>query len=231
MKKAILSFRVPVAAAFIVLLLSATPALGQRYFQGNIVYNINYSGSRIDLAEQEQLPKTLRVTARNNMARSEMKAGVLKQIKISDAQKQKFSTLLEIENGFYHIETPSKKLREQLSEMPAVELIYTDEYQTILGYRCRKVLAVTQEANGSKHTAEIFYTDAYKGSTFNFDMPYKEVPGLMLKYQIKVGNLIMNYEAVSIDKKKNIRARVFNIPKNYQLTSFEELKDKLSTEN
>ena len=226
-----ISLRHPVVV--LVLLFACTisqSVWAQQSFSGRIVYNISYSGSRIDLAEQEQLPQRLEVIARNHRVRSEMQAGVLKQIKIANAETRSTITLLEIEDGQYAIEKSPSEIDAQIREMPEVRLVYTDEYETILGYSCRKVLATTFDAYGEQYTSEIYFTEELDGYPLQFDTPYREIPGLMLRYEIRAGTLVMQYEAVSIERQRLVGGRHFRVPSGYEVTTFEELREKLSGE-
>lgn len=212
------------------LIFFGSPLVAQQKFRGQIIFEISYSGSRIDLAEQEQLPKTMEILVRNNKVRTEMEAGELHQLKFADAEDQTTTTLLDIEQGRFSITKSASEIEEQIRQMPAVEFIFTDDYQNILGYACRKVIAKTKDEYGDEYSSEIYYTEEYDGFPLQFDMPYRDIPGLMLKYEIRAGNLVMHYEAVSINKRGRVGGRTFRIPSGYEPTTFEDLRRKLSGE-
>ncbi|MFO7978878.1 MAG: hypothetical protein R6U64_09475 [Bacteroidales bacterium] len=204
------------------------PAFGQEAFTGQVVYHISYEGSLIDLPEQQQLPTQVVIMARKHLVRSEMIAPQLRQVKIADAEEKTTTTLLEIYDHKYAIVKSSGEIEEQLAEMPEVEFIFTDEREMILGYECRKALAITYDAQGMKHTSEIFYTEQLEGYPLQFDTPYREIPGLMLRYELRAGPLVMHYQATAIEEKWMVGGSHFKIPSDYQLITYQELRQKLS---
>jgi hypothetical protein len=225
------SLRHPLAVlVFLIACAAFQPVMAQQSFSGRITFEISYAGSRIDFAEQEQLPQRVEVVARNNRVRTEMKAGVLKQVKIANADTRSTITLLEIEDGKYAIEKSPDEIEAQIEEMSDVSLVFTDEFETILGYTCRKVLATTYDAYGEQYTSEIYFTEELDGFPLQFDTPYRDIPGLMLRYEIRAGTLVMQYEAVSIERQRWIGGRHFRVPSGYEVTTFEALREKLSGE-
>ncbi len=212
------------------LLLAFSPVSAQDDFRGRITYEITYEGSQIDLAEMEQLPAIAELTVRGPMVRWEMGAGELNQVKITNAEQQTVATKLEIGNEHYVIHQDRYDIEEELSEMIRPDFEYTDEYQEIIGYQCRKVIATARNQYGDKVTFEIFYTDEIDGFPFHFDHPYNEIPGLMLRYEIQSGPLRMKYEATSIRSRLFVGRGNFRIPDKYQPITFEELQAKLRGE-
>jgi GLPGLI family protein len=111
--------------------------------------------------------------------------------------------------------------------MPHVELEHTDETKSILGYNSRKVIARITDASGIDYESTIWYTPDIPGHAFNFDLPYFEIPGLMLEYEMRVGALNIKYEAQSVNKRIFVGNRHFKIPGDYLETSTEELRARL----
>lgn len=215
--------------ATLTLMLIAEVLCAQRPFRGRIVYNITYPGSMIDLAELQELPDRAVITTKNNMARTELtgeKAG-LSQIKISNGQTRETATMLEILREKYVIERNPPEIQNMLRNMPQPEFEYTNEVVEILGYECRKVIARITDDFGVEHESEIFYTPDIPGNVFNFDTPYHSIPGLMLKYEMRVGPLNIRYEAQSVRRRLFVGSRNFYVTRDYTPITYEELRDRL----
>ncbi len=206
------------------------PVFSQEAFTGQLVYSISYEGSAVELTEQQQLPTKAVIMARGHLVRTEMIAPQLRQVKIADAEEKTTTTLLEIHDDKYAIERSFGEIEKQLAEMPEVEYVFTDEREMIMGYDCRKVLAITYDPQGNKQTSEIYYTDQFEGYPLQFDTPYRDIPGLMLRYEIRAGTLVMHYQATSIEEKWMVGGSHFKIPADYQLVTYQELRRKLSDE-
>jgi GLPGLI family protein len=204
-------------------------AFAQRPLKGRVVYNISYPGSNVDLAELQQLPVRAVILTKNNLVRTELtgeNAGLF-QIKISDGNTNEVSTMLEIMREKYVIKKQYQEIQNALRNMAQPELEFTDETKEILGYTCRKVIARTTDMFGIEHESEIFYTNDIPGDAFNFDSPYNEIPGLMLEYEIRVGQLNIRYEAQSVNKRLFVGGRNFYVTRDYQEITYDELTQKL----
>jgi GLPGLI family protein len=105
----------------------------------------------------------------------------------------------------YSMSVMSKRLVAQLAprdlglfnkESETLTILYTDEVDTIAGYPCKKAIAVH---NGiDQPEAEIWYTDAIKVHDPNWYGPYMNVPGMMLRYEIKQYGMRMRLDAISV---------------------------------
>ncbi len=214
---------------FIIFCLSVSSLYSQNLFSGRIEYKMTYPGSQIDLATLEQLPERAKIVAKREMVRTEMEAGELTQIKIADSENKTVTTILEILHEKYVIHKSPEDIKEEIRELPEHEIIFTDETKEILGYKCKKAEAIVYDQFGEKSKIDIYYTEEIPGEPFNFDLPYNEIPGLMLEYEIRTGDLNMRYEAKSINSRWGlfIGNRNFRIPSDAKEITFEELQEKL----
>lgn len=219
----------PFQASFLIIILclvAPSSTFAQKQFKGQLVYRISYEGSRIEQEEKQQLPARAEVIARKHQVRVEMHSPILRQVKIADARNKQVVSLLDIEGGKYAIRANDHQIEEQIRQMPPAEIIFTDEQRNILGHKCYKAIALIRDAFG-EHQAEIWFTIDYDGYPLHFDTPYREIPGMMLSYQIRSGKLLMKYEAVSIQR-KSVGKKNFKIPSAYRPITFEELRDRLA---
>lgn len=201
----------------------------QRPLRGRIIYKISYPGSNVDLAELQELPDKATVLTKKNLVRTELsgeKAGLF-QIKVSDGNIKEVSTMLEVLREKYVIKRNFQEIQNALQNMPQPEIEFTNETKEILGYECRKAIARVTDLFGVEHESVIYYTTEIPGNAFNFDIPYFEIPGLMLEYEIRVGQLNIRYEAEAIRKRMFVGGRNFYVTRDYQATTYEELRERL----
>lgn len=214
---------------FLLLVMVTESVVAQRPLRGRIIYNISYAGSNVDLAELQQLPEKADILTKNNLVRTELsgeRAGLF-QVKISDGNNKETSTMLEVIREKYVIKRDAQEIQNALRNMPKPELEFTDETREILGYTCRKVIARVTDDFGNEYESEIFYTPEIPGEAFNFDTPYHEIPGLMLLYEMRVGQLNIRYEAQSVRKRLFVGGRNFYVTRDYQPVTYEELRARL----
>ncbi len=215
--------------SFLLLVFLAEAASAQRPLRGRIVYSITYPGSNVDLAELQELPDRAVILTKNNLVRTELSgenAGLF-QIKVSDGNAKETATMLEILREKYVIRRNSQEIQNALRNMPQPELEFTDETREILGYTCRKVIARVTDDFGNEYESEIYYTPEIPGEAFNFDTPYHEIPGLMLLYEMRVGQLNMRYEAQSVRRRLFVGGRNFYVTRDYQVVTYDELRARL----
>jgi GLPGLI family protein len=201
----------------------------QRPFRGQITYNITYPGSNIDLAELQELPEKAVIITKNDQVRTELSAenAGLSQVKIADGSTGEIYTKLEIMREKYVITRSAQEIQTALRNMPQPEFEYTDQTREILGFTCNHAIATIVDENGDIFESNIWYTEEIPGNAFNFDTPYNEIPGLMLEYEMRVGPLNIRYEATSVRRRLFVGGKNFNVPRDYQHITYDELREKL----
>lgn len=210
------------------IILISVASCSKSTFRGSIDYDVSYPGSRIDYATQEALPSKMNVSANDNLVKKEMIGGELIQTQISDSETETLDILLEIMGQKYHIQKTKEEVLAALKELPEPKFEYTAETKEILGYTCHKVEAVSYDEYGEEIVSVIYFTKDVPGFPFNFDLPYREIPGLMLVYELKVGDINMRFEAKEIkERRRGTGKRSFKIPSGYNKTTYEELRKKL----
>lgn len=105
----------------------------------------------------------------------------------------------------YHMSVMSRKLVSSLGQhdlglflqgSQALDIIYTNETDSIAGYPCRKALALF---NGLEMPeAELWYTDAIGIKDPNWFGPYAEIPGVLLRYDVMQYGMRMRLTATSV---------------------------------
>jgi len=132
-----------------------------------------------------------------------------KEVNVLSAGMGVFKTMVSANNSTqhvdYHLSVLGKKLVSTLSNTEIDELIeqegtmnyvFTDQVDTIAGYPCKKAIVVFDEID--KKEIEIFYTTEIDIPNANWYNPFKEIPGVMLRYEVDQYNLRMRLEANSV---------------------------------
>lgn len=105
----------------------------------------------------------------------------------------------------YHMSVMSRKLVSCLGPgdlslfqqgSHALEIIFTNETDSIAGYQCRKALALFNRMEMPE--AELWYTDAIGIKDPNWFGPYAEIPGVLLRYDVMQYGMRMRLTATSV---------------------------------
>lgn len=116
--------------------------------------------------------------------------------------------------------------REQLP----LTILHTNEMDTIAGYPCRKAVAV-YGAMG-KREVELWYTDRIQLADPNWFGPYRDIPGVLLRYELVQHGLRMRLDAISV-RPGPVDAAKFSVKEGYESVApavlNHELDEVLST--
>lgn len=144
------------------------------------------------------LPEKTTVTFTRERQVAELSAGmgVFRTVLVADNASQQ---------GEYHLSVLSKKMVAHLEdrdmamftrENDALTILYTDQTDTIAGFRCKKAVALFQDIHQPE--VELWYTDAIKMDNPNWFSPYKEIPGVLLGYEISQNGMRMRLTATQV---------------------------------
>ena len=74
----------------------------------------------------------------------------------------------------------------------------TEEVDTIAGYLCKKAIGTL--GDDTEHPINIYYTDAIKIENPNWCTMFKDIPGVLMAYEVEQFNLRMRLEARELEK-------------------------------
>ncbi len=196
----------------------------QRGFSGVVEYKISYGEADLDPATLAMLPRSITVEIDGNKSRMEQQQGVTNVVKITDADNFSSIVLLDIMGMKYAIRTSKEEIEMALKEMPVPEIAFVDETKQIAGIEAKKAILTFTDEDGNVSTEEVYYTPEIGGADFNFDTPYRGIPGLLLEYSNDSELFKSTLIAQSIERKRRIRPTTFMIPEDYKEVSPEELQ-------
>lgn len=203
-----------------------TSLAGDNDFNGIIVYNITYSGSKVTPQMESMMPKTVKIKIKGEKSRTEMNMGMGSTNVIFDGATQTSITLMDMMGQKLAMKMTAVELEEELKDAPEVEVENTSETKEIAGYTCKKAIVKVHEKNSDKVTEQIvYYTDKLGPGYSNMDNPlFKSIDGVMLEYSMEDKGISMQFTAISVEKKK-IADSEFEIPEDYKVVTKSEFQN------
>ena len=213
--------------SFILLLTATTMVMGSslpvRDFTGSIVYNITYDMGEIDPQAASFLPKTMKMTIKSPMSKSEISMGMGNTISIFNSDDRTGVNLMDLMGQKFAIRVSAEDTDKELEKVGEVEVVNLDETKEILGYTCKKAIVKVKD---SGQDLTVFYTDELSTGLENTSNPiFKDIDGLMLEFSLEQNGINMHFTAVNIDKKK-VSDNEFEIPEGYEEVTQEEFQKR-----
>ncbi len=205
-----------------VVLLSGS-SLPDRDFTGTIVYNITYDMDQVDPQAASFLPKTMKMTIKAPLSKSEIYMGMGSTISIFNSDDRTGVNLMDLMGQKFAIKITAEETDREIEKAGEIEVVKLDETRDILGYSCKKALVKVKDLD---QEFSVFYTEELSTGLENSSNPvFKDIPGLMLEFSMTQNGIQMNFTAVNIDKKK-VSEKEFEIPEGYEEVTQEEFQSR-----
>ncbi len=194
--------------------------------QGVIDYAITYNDSVEPNYDPSLRPQKMVVKYkdRNMLNRIEAFSGAVFFTFIQNYEKMENVTLIKLLDKKLYFKEPMEVggYPAAYSEMPELTFELLNETEKFLGYKCSKAIATFSDS--TKQQFEILYTNELAVDNPNKNTPFEPINGVMLKFKVKLYELDMNIEAVSV-KKGKVSEEDFVIPTDYELVNKETIYD------
>lgn len=172
--------------------------LQSRVKEGVIEYALTFPDYDPNSLMAGMLPEKTTVSFTKDQQVAELSAGmgVFRTTLVADNKSQQ---------GDYHLSVLSKKIVAHLQdrdmalftrENEALTIMYTDQTDTVAGFPCKKAVAIFQDIHQPE--VDLWYTDAIQMENPNWFSPFKEIPGVLLRYEIVQNGMRMQLDAVSV---------------------------------
>ncbi len=202
------------------MIMSFTPG---KEFSGTVVYNITYEMEDMDPQMAAYLPKTMKMTVKNPMSRTEISMGMGKNITIYNAEDNSAVSLIDMMGQKLAIKMTPEDLDKEAAETGDVEVVHLDETKDILGYSCKKALVKVKDSGDE---FEVYYTEELSTGIENHGNPmFKDIKGMMMEFVMEQNGMKMHFLAVSVDKKK-VSKKDFEVPEGYEEITEEEMQSR-----
>lgn len=157
---------------------------------------------------------------KGNSSRSEMISSLGTQSTVIDGKTGNVTILKDYGEQKYMINLTASNWKESNKKYEGVTFTYYEEYKTIAGYNAQK--ATGKLSDGTTFT--VYYTKDLVPVNKDFQYLNKNLPGLALQYEAKMGNLLVTYTVSSVNFNPVPQAK-FDLPKSgYRVMTYEESK-------
>lgn len=190
---------------------------GAKGFEGQISYTIEYLGE-MDPATKAQAPTAIDMYFKGTKARMEQSTAMGKAIVISDQTTMEQIVLLDMLGNKWAIKSSKEDTQKALDETPKAKVNITEETKTIAGVTCKKA-----EVTVDEKTETFWFTTEYGIEKPNWNMPWNEIPGVLMEYVQNQGEISMKITAKEV-KKSKLKDTLFTATSDYQVMSAEEFR-------
>lgn len=206
----------------IVSLVSTSPLFAQKKLvEATITYDIaiNSNDSKPNAADLLDGATNV-IYLKGYFSRSEMKSSLGTQATIIDGKSGEATMLKDYGEQRYMIKLTPKEWAESNKKYDSVSFSYTNEYKTLYGYKCQKVIGKINDST----TFTVYFTPELIPINKDFEFMNRSLPGLAMQYEsIKKGKIVtytvsdINFKPVPLSK--------FDLPKaGYRVMTYEESK-------
>ncbi len=189
------------------------------FSEGIIEYNVTYIGNENDTLKVDSNTRPDRMVVRfknnNTLNRIEAFSGAFSFSFIQDIDSESNITLMKILNKKIYYKEPIQPGRYHFAydAMPKLTFQETEQTEEYLGLTCHRVFA--SAADSSNLNFEILYTKDIHIQKPNYNSPFEEIDGIMLKFSVILFNQKMSIVASSI-KPAKLSKDEFCIPNDYE---------------
>jgi GLPGLI family protein len=194
--------------------------------QGIIEYEVAYPDEMEGNMYSALLPKTMLFKFKDGKIAFEMSGamGLFKTSFITGSQSEEVLHLLMIRDKKYAIRYSGKDLKA-LDDFNNLKITHTGEHIKIAGYDCQKALiSLLDDENTS---FEVYYTNDLKIQNPNWNTPYRDIDGVLMKYRLKRYDKVMEFTATKV-RKAEVGEEEFKKPDSYEFITKEEARKALS---
>ena len=191
---------------------------------GTIAYEITYPDSMKGDMMTSMLPSKMQLKFIPGFVLNEFKAGmgiITATIIANEEDKTLISLFKVIDKKYALVYTPQETKAEML-KMPKFTIAFENETKMVAGYKCKK--AVLTQTDKPQNVFPVYYTSDIQLKNPNWNLPYSDVPGVLMEYPIQHKDIFMILKA----KKVTLEApddSQFSVSKEYKVVKKDELPE------
>lgn len=194
--------------------------------EGYIEYAIEYDNYDPQKYSNKLRPNLMVIKFKDNNTINKIEglSGAFSFAFIQDTEAKKTYTLMKLFNKKLVYEEPicDTAYPYAYEDMPKFTLQITNETEEILGLTCQKAIATFVDSVWDSF--EILYTSDLAIENPNYNTPFEQLNGVMLKFSVILFNQRMNIHATSI-KASKIPYDEFKVPEYYENIEKETVRD------
>lgn len=193
--------------------------------EGIIEYNISYSGDSIGLPVL--LPKKMTLLFNQNYAsyKIEDMMGVFSITNTTDMSRHTHFSTIKFFNNKYRYEGRKDEVPVFFNPETVFQIKDTQDTTMMAGIPCVKSLITDLK---EKRTFEAAYTDEFSIKHLNFNTPYKNIRGILMKFEIDLGKMRLELKAHRIIPGR-ISNKMFMVDDDYRLITRKKMQEIIAT--
>jgi hypothetical protein len=199
---------------------------GKNISQGEIHYNIEYSGYASSLPK-ELLPKSLIVSFKDNKILFEITSPVGNSgiVNLVNPELNLYDTYISFLGARHYYASKPGELNPGFGAMAGMVLKKTDKTTVICGYNCHNA-EVTFPADRNKKY-QVWYTDEIKVNDSNSATPFYEIKGVLMSFFFFMGKAELRFEAETVYK-KDVSDKIFERRPKFRPISKKNMEDLIA---
>ncbi|MFN3343005.1 MAG: hypothetical protein ACK40M_09935 [Flavobacteriales bacterium] len=213
-----------IVACLAVVMLSSCGS--DKVYEGTIEFEVSYPYFRASGFMAGMLPDKMVMRFKGNKYKTEVKKGrAFSSSFIIDCDNKTLTTMFQFgQRRKYAILEEAAVLKRRDEKFPIPTYMHTNEGDSIVGFLCRKSVAIFEELGQPEAT--LYYTDEIGIKNPNWCFPYHAIDGVMLIYELQQFGIRMRFTAEKFDPAP-IDDKIFEVPSNYNAVPFAELEKEM----
>lgn len=193
---------------FMMFLLMTFGAMAQKVIsEGSIVYKVTVVSGKTEPGADVFDGATQTVWMKASQVRTDFQTALRLQSTFYDGKDASAVILKESGKEKYMIQLSPAQWLAYNKKYNGIQYQYLPDTKQVAGYNCKKA---TVTVKGSLMT--VYYTPDLLPFTKGYDYQFKDVPGTVLEYEVKTGNIVVNYKASDVQMGP-VNASRFDLPK------------------
>jgi hypothetical protein len=224
-----LRFLVNSVAVCVLLALSACGVghSGKHISEGVITYKLDFPESENSSSLVTFLPKEMTMSFKDNSSVMQINGwgGSFGLTYFNDHKNKKNYAMLRIMFKTYICVSDLDVISFGYSKISDLEVSPTSDTLTICGYLCRRLKAESKNANKK---FEAWVTDDIELSHSNNSTPYKDVEGVLMRFDVLMCGIYMKMEATKVEDVK-VPDEIFSVPDDAIYVTRQELEELIGS--
>ena len=190
--------------------------------EGKIRFRITYEEGHLGGYSSAVLPREMIMEFSNEMVKNTIEGGLgfFSLVNVSDLRNHQNTTWLKFIDKRYIFRGEKHEAPCCFGKLDGMQLAFTDSIKEIAGLECRKAIASFPGAEIPPFS--IWYTDEIRLPNPNGNSPFRDIPGVMLEFNTRLGEANMHMTATGYVP-LHISQKQFQAPKNFRPVSREEM--------
>jgi GLPGLI family protein len=187
--------------------------------EGTIVYDITVSTGATEPQMADLFDgATTTVYLKGNQSRTDMVSSLGKESTIYDARAGNAVILKEYSGQKLMITLTKENWAEKNKKYDEITFTTTSETKKIAGYNCKKAIAKLKDGS----TFNVFYTTDITIANKEYDITFRNLPGLAMEYEMEFGKMKITYTTSKVSFEA-VQASRFDFPKSgYRVMTYDE---------